>query len=119
MFISSLHLRNFRMFGEVDLKLNRELCVFVGDNGSGKTTLLDALSLLVSRIFPYCNYGPRIGAIPYSSLNARKYVEMKMDAPGKRWLRIVLSLRRLLPLKSATMRQRPLTPCTQGRLPTG
>ena len=77
MYISSLHLRNFRMFGEADLKLNRELCVFVGDNGSGKTTLLDALSLLVSRIFPYCNYVPRIGAIPYSSLNARKYVEMK------------------------------------------
>lgn len=45
MYISSLHLRNFRMFGEADLKLNRELCVFVGDNGSGKTTLLDALSI--------------------------------------------------------------------------
>ena len=77
MYISSLHLRNFRMFGEADLKLNHGLCVFVGDNGSGKTTLLDALSVLISRIFPSCDSVPRIGAIPYSSLNARKYVEMK------------------------------------------
>ena len=98
MFISSLHLRNFRMFGEVDLKLNRELCVFVGDNGSGKTTLLDALALLVSRIFPYCDYVPRIGAIPYSSLNPRKYVEIKNGRVQERTARDSFILAEISPL---------------------
>ena len=86
------------MFGEVDLKLNRELCVFVGDNGSGKTTLLDALSLLVSRIFPFCDYVPRIGAIPYSSLNPRKYVEIKNGRVQERTTRDSFILAEISPL---------------------
>lgn len=68
-YISNIRLVNFRLFKKAELELHPELCVFLGDNGSGKTAILDALSMLISGIFPYCNYQPRIKAIPYALHN--------------------------------------------------
>ncbi len=75
MHISQLHLRNFRLFKEAHLKLHPRLCVFVGDNGNGKSSLLDAMAIAISRIFPYCDYVPRIVPIAYTSTNYRRYCE--------------------------------------------
>lgn len=44
--IERLRLRNFRGFAALELELDPQLTVLVGDNGSGKSTVLDALSLV-------------------------------------------------------------------------
>lgn len=59
-FVTNLRLQNFKKFENIELSLHHELCVFVGDNGSGKTSVLEALSILISSLFPYCQYQPRI-----------------------------------------------------------
>jgi DNA replication and repair protein RecF len=46
MFLSSLHLRNFRNFAEQRLELPPEGVAIVGDNGQGKTNLLEAIYYL-------------------------------------------------------------------------
>lgn len=74
-YISKIRLVNFRLFQKAELELHPELCVFLGDNGSGKTAILDALSMLISSIFPYCNYQPKIKAIPYAFHNFRTWSE--------------------------------------------
>lgn len=43
MYISNIEIKNFRMFKELTLKLNKGLNVFVGENNSGKTAILDAI----------------------------------------------------------------------------
>ena len=43
MHLSQIQIRNFRLFQNVDLKLNRGLNVLVGENDSGKTALIDAI----------------------------------------------------------------------------
>lgn len=73
-YISNIRLVNFRLFKEAELELHPELCVFLGDNGSGKTAILDAISMLISGIFPYCNYQPKMKAIPYALHNSRKWL---------------------------------------------
>ena len=65
--ISSIELENFKKFPAVDTKLHSNLCVFVGDNGGGKTSILEAISILISSIFPLCHYVPRISPMPLSS----------------------------------------------------
>ena len=66
MHISYIQMVDFRLFREARLHLHGELCVFLGDNGSGKTSILDALSLLISRFYPYCNYKPSLRSISYT-----------------------------------------------------
>lgn len=72
-YISKIKLVNFRLFEKAELELHPKLCVLLGDNGSGKTAILDALSMLISGIFPYCDYQPRIKAIPYALHNFRTW----------------------------------------------
>ena len=43
MYIRSIVLKNFRMFQDLSITLNRGLNVFVGENNSGKTAILDAI----------------------------------------------------------------------------
>lgn len=62
---------DFRLFKQAKLSLHPKLCVFLGDNGQGKTTILDALSMLVSRIFPYCVYRPAMTALQYATTDRR------------------------------------------------
>jgi putative ATP-dependent endonuclease of OLD family len=42
MYVSEVHIQNFRIFEKLDLKPNTGLNVLVGDNNSGKTALIDA-----------------------------------------------------------------------------
>jgi len=46
--LESLHLLNFKNYGEVNLKFSSRINVLVGKNGSGKTNLLDAIFFLSS-----------------------------------------------------------------------
>lgn len=46
MFISVLHLQNFRNYGLASVALDRGLNLFVGDNAQGKSNLLEAIYLL-------------------------------------------------------------------------
>tara|TARA_R110000868_G_scaffold104557_9_gene287989 strand:+ start:10983 stop:12497 length:1515 start_codon:yes stop_codon:yes gene_type:complete len=43
MFLEQVSIRNFRLFEELELTLNRGLNVLVGENDSGKTALIDAI----------------------------------------------------------------------------
>lgn len=44
--LESLHIRNFRIFGEIEISRLGRINLFTGRNNSGKTTLLEALFLL-------------------------------------------------------------------------
>ena len=48
MHITKLKLENFRGFAELELELDKELNVFIGENGSGKSSVLDAIRMLLS-----------------------------------------------------------------------
>ena len=49
MSIARLFIKNFRLFKELDLDLNKEDLLIIGPNGSGKTSILEAINLLISR----------------------------------------------------------------------
>jgi len=49
MYISEIHIRNFRNFEEIKIEFNENLNVIVGHNNAGKTNLLKALGLVFSR----------------------------------------------------------------------
>ncbi len=77
--ISHIKLVNFRGFEDMELALHPQLNVFLGDNGSGKTSVIHAVSLLLSGIFPHCNYWPSIPALPFSAQNIRCRTERVKD----------------------------------------
>ena len=49
MSIARVFIKNFRLFRELDLDLNKESLLIIGPNGSGKTSVLEAINLLISR----------------------------------------------------------------------
>ena len=49
MSIGRVFIKNFRLFRELDLDLNKENLLITGPNGSGKTSVLEAINLLISR----------------------------------------------------------------------
>ena len=49
MSIARVFIKNFRLFKELDLDLNKKNLLITGANGSGKTSLLEAINLLISR----------------------------------------------------------------------
>ena len=49
MSIARVFIKNFRLFKELDLDLNKKNLLITGLNGSGKTTVLEAVNLLISR----------------------------------------------------------------------
>lgn len=73
--IKFLRMVNYRKFKRVEFELHPALNVFLGNNGSGKTSILDAISLLISSIFPLCEYQPRIRALLYELRNVKSYMK--------------------------------------------
>lgn len=73
--IVQLKLVNFRAFKKAEMRLQSDLCVFLGNNGSGKTSVLDALSIIISRVFPYCEYLPQLASLPYKAQNVHQWNE--------------------------------------------
>jgi len=51
MIIQSIELSNFRCFENLQLKLDKQCTIIVGNNGAGKSTILDALSIGVGSFF--------------------------------------------------------------------
>ncbi len=47
MYLSELHLENFRRFEDVTIVLRSGMNVFVGENDSGKSSILDAIRLVL------------------------------------------------------------------------
>ena len=43
--IERIHLKNFKLFEEFELRLHPEFTLLIGENGSGKTSILDALAI--------------------------------------------------------------------------
>lgn len=52
--------------------LDSRLNVFLGDNGKGKSSVLNAIAIALSRIYPFCDYLPKIAPLPYSFENVRQ-----------------------------------------------
>ena len=48
--IKKIHLKNFRMFDDLDIDFSERLTVLTGINGSGKTSIISALGILLSRL---------------------------------------------------------------------
>lgn len=46
MFLKRLSAKNFRSFDEIDIPLNEDLTVFVGENNGGKSNAIDAMRLI-------------------------------------------------------------------------
>lgn len=42
---SSIHLKNFRGYENLDLELNPNFNLIIGDNGAGKTAILEAITV--------------------------------------------------------------------------
>lgn len=47
MYLSKLHIENFRLLKNVDVTFDRDLTLFVGKNNTGKTSVMEILSFLV------------------------------------------------------------------------
>jgi len=45
MYISQLRIKNFRVFDEITLSLNKGINILIGENSSGKTAIIDALRI--------------------------------------------------------------------------
>ena len=45
MLISSLNIKNFRCFNDIDIALNKKCTILIGSNGAGKSSILDALAI--------------------------------------------------------------------------
>jgi len=50
MYLSKLHIKNFRSIASCELNFNAGLNVIVGENNIGKSTVIDALRLLLPNI---------------------------------------------------------------------
>lgn len=48
MYLSKLHIENFRLLKNVDVAFDRDLTLFVGKNNTGKTSVMEILSFLAS-----------------------------------------------------------------------
>ena len=48
MYISKIHIQNYRNFGDFTMEFHKGLNVIIGANNSGKTGLLHAINLLNS-----------------------------------------------------------------------
>ncbi|MFZ7119748.1 MAG: AAA family ATPase, partial [Eubacteriaceae bacterium] len=46
MYLSHLKLYNFRNYDSLDLELNKNINIIIGDNAQGKTSLLESIFLL-------------------------------------------------------------------------
>ena len=46
MYLSKLHIENFRLLKNVDITFDRQLTLFVGKNSTGKTSVIEVLSYL-------------------------------------------------------------------------
>ena len=48
MYISRIIIKNYKIFRELNLKMNKKINVFVGENDSGKTTILEAIMMAMT-----------------------------------------------------------------------
>lgn len=48
MYLSRIHIENFRLLKNVDITFDRNLTLFVGKNNTGKTSVMDAITLVLS-----------------------------------------------------------------------
>ena len=46
MYISNLKLSNFRNYKQINLNLNKNINILIGNNGQGKTNLLESIYVL-------------------------------------------------------------------------
>ena len=54
--LTSLQVKNYRLFESLDVEGLTRVNLFVGKNNAGKTALLEAISILVATDFPYPLY---------------------------------------------------------------
>jgi len=58
MYISEVNLKNFRLFSDIKVVLNKGMNLFIGENNSGKTAFIDAirytLDTTIERLWVAC-----------------------------------------------------------------
>ena len=85
MSIARVFIKNFRLFKEIDLDLNKENLLILGPNGSGKTSVLEAINLLISRksiktrdLKECINDDSKGFSLGLKIINIRKYISRKV-----------------------------------------
>ena len=49
MYLSKLHIENYRLLKNVDVAFDRDLTLFVGKNNTGKTSIMEILSFVSAK----------------------------------------------------------------------
>ena len=47
MYLTELHIENFRLLKNVDIKIDQSLTLFVGKNNTGKTSIMQLIKLVL------------------------------------------------------------------------
>ncbi len=87
MHIEQVTIKNFRCFEHLEVKLNPDVNVFVGNNGSGKSALLDAIA---AAMYPFVNPGKREYENSSSYSYARRKISSKLSPLFQRDLPVQL-----------------------------
>jgi len=81
--INKLYIKNYRMFGDVLIKLNSGCNIFVGDNDSGKSTLLEIVQVLLSGRINNLSFERQLKASYFNYATRLTFKEIIAD-PSKR-----------------------------------
>ena len=76
MYLSNISINNFRLFGKLELELNRGINILVGENDSGKTALIDAIRYTLGT---NSNYRPYIGEQDFHNDASTLSIQLKFS----------------------------------------
>lgn len=65
MYISEIYLKNYKVFKECSIQLNKEKNIFIGDNGVGKTTIINAIESVLE-----CKFVERVSFVDLINVDA-------------------------------------------------
>jgi len=88
MYVTHLHLVDYRSYAEIQVPLQPGVCVFVGSNGQGKTNLVEAVEYLATlrshRVRCRCAAGTGRGGAVEAGIDDTRSLLLELDiVPGK------------------------------------
>jgi len=75
MIIQRLYIKNFKLIDELNIELNSEMNIFVGENDSGKSTILEALSIITTGKLNGYAFEKQIKANLFNNIVRTNYID--------------------------------------------